>query len=81
MNFDKYRRAFKALQEDKFIKYSTHISCALMILEALKLFLNFTLDFVLYIVFFGIVLKLIWTIITYESTHNIQDDLGTVHDN
>jgi|SaaInlV_135m_DNA_2_1039731.scaffolds.fasta_scaffold79335_1 hypothetical protein len=81
MNFEKYRRAFKALQEDKFVKYSTHISCALMILEALKLFLNFTLDFVLYIVFFGILLKLIWTIITYESKADIQSDFGTIHNN
>ena len=72
---------YKTFREDSFIRNTSKITVILLIAEAFRLLLNFTLDIVLYVLFFGLLLKLIWTITRYESTNTNEDSKNTVGSN
>jgi hypothetical protein len=72
---------YKTFREDSFTRNASKITVILLIAEAFRLLLNFTLDIVLYVLFFGLLLKLIWTITRYESTNTNEDSKSTVGSN
>lgn len=72
---------YRTFREDSFIRNTSKITVILLIAEAFRLLLNFTLDIVLYVLFFGLILKLIWTVARYESTNTNEDSKSTVGSN